>query len=335
MRTARILVAAGVLLYAGCARIDAERASTAEDLPEAERYGGTAVIGFTVDIDDINPITWKNGYAQDLQRFVLFTPLLRYNEHLEVEPYGAKAWEVNADTTELTFHLRDDLYWHDGIKTTAEDWKFSYDLARDLKAAFLYPAYWKHYGEAEAVDSFTFRVKMRPHAELLDPWTAFSPVPRHILQGVPAEQLKSHPFSHTRPVGNGPFRFVSRVPGQSWTFEANPDFPQALGGRPYLDRLVYRSIPEQTTLLTELLTGGIDFYVRLPADQAERIQNSGVARIADYLDRAYMHVEWNHRRAPFDDARVRQALTLAINRGGAARLRRGGQLSGPADVLAV
>ena len=283
-------------------------------MAQTGRYGGTAVIGFALDIDEINPVTFKNGYAQDVQRFVLFTPLLRYNERLEAEAYGAERWEVNADTTELTFHLRRDLRWHDGRPTTARDWKLSYDLARDPRTAFLYPTYWSDYGEAEAVDSFTFRVKMRPHADFLDPWTGFSPLPEHILGGVAPEALKTHPYNHTRPVGNGPFRFASRVPGQSWTFEANPDFPAALGGRPYLDRLVYRTIPEQATLLTELLTGGIDFHMRAPADQAERIRASGRAGTVDYLDRSYAHVEWNHRRAPFDDPRVRRALTLAIDR---------------------
>lgn len=311
-----LIAFSGLALLSGCGPGDTARASVTDDLPETERYGGTAVIGFTVDIDEVNPVTFKNGYAQDLQRFVLFTPLLRYNEGLEAEPYGAESWEVNADTTELTFHLRRDLLWHDGRPTTAFDWKFSYDLARDARTAFLYPTYWSHYGEAQAVDSFTFRVKMRPHAEFLDPWTAFSPVPKHILAGVDPAGLKSHPYSHTRPVGNGPFRFVSRTPGQSWTFEANPAFPAALGGRPYLDRLIYRTIPEKSTLLTELLTGGIDFYMLAPADHAERIRTSGKAGVVDYLDRSYAHVEWNHRRPPFDDPRVRRALTLAIDRPG-------------------
>ena len=311
----RLLGAVGLFgLVVACASQDDAAAAADSDVPEAERYGGMAVIGANFDIDNINPITWTNGYAQELQKFVLFTPLLRYDERLAVVPYGAESWETNADTTVLTFRLRRDLRWHDGRPTTAYDWKFAYDLARDRRTAFLYPAYWSYYGEAEAADSFTFRVKMRPHAEFLDPWTAFAPVPRHVLEGVAPERLREHPYGTRAPLGNGPFRFVSRAPGQSWTFEANPDFPEELGGRPYLNRLVWRVIPEHNALLTELLTGGIDFYHRPLVDQAERIRSSETAELFDFLDRSYLHVEWNHRRTPFNDARVRRALTLAINR---------------------
>lgn len=272
------------------------------------------VVAGSWEVDDIGPLTLNARYAQDLQQFVLFTPLLRYSERLEVEPYGAASWEVSADTTHLTFRLREDLYWHDGVKTTAHDWKLSYDLAREPRTAYILAGYWSHYGEAEVVDSFTFRVRLRPHADFLDPWTAFTPVPRHILGGVPPEKLRHHPYGTRSPVGNGPFRFVSRVQGQRWTFGANPHFPRALGGRPYVDRLVYRTVPQPTTLLSELLTGRVDIAMRVRADQVERIRASERAEVVDYLDRAYMHIAWNHRRPPFGDPRVRRALTLAIDR---------------------
>lgn len=284
------------------------------DVPEAERYGGTAVVGAIGDIPDINPLTSTDHTANQVQQFVLFAPLVRYNEDFEPEPYAAESWEVNADTAALTFHLRDDLLWHDGVKTTAYDWKFSYDLARNPSTAFPNTAFWTHYGEAEAVDSFTFRVKMRPHAEYLDPWRSFAAVPKHVLEGVEPAQLKNHPFSTSKPLGNGPFKFVSRQQGQNWTFEANPDFPASMGGRPYLDRLVYRSIPEPTTLLTELLTGNIDYYIAPTPEQAERIKASAQSRLLTFPDRNFPIIGWNERREMFEDARVRRALTMAINR---------------------
>lgn len=317
-------VVAGVILLSGCEAGEAARVQSVREVPEAERYGGTAVVAATADINDIGPITWGSRYAQFMQVHVLFTPLVRYNERLEVEPYGAESWSVNEEGTEITFRLRRDLRWHDDRPTTARDWKLAYDLARDPDSGYLMTAYWTHYEEAEAVDSFTFRVRMRPHAEFLDPWTAFVPVPSHILAGVAPGRLKEHPYGTRAPVGNGPFRFVSRKPGESWTFEANFDFPEALGGRPYLDRLVYRAIPEQTTLLAELLTGGVDVYLRPPAEQAERIRRSGVARLLHYPDRVNTHIEWNHRRPPFNDPRVRRALTLAIDREAIVRAVRHG-----------
>jgi peptide/nickel transport system substrate-binding protein len=299
---------------AACGGGGAGGGSADDDVPVEQRYGGTAVVGIIGDVPDINPLTSTDHNANQLQQFVLFAPLLRYDERFEPQPWAARAWEVNADTTVLTFHLRDDLYWHDGTRTTAADWKFSYDLARDPNTAFPNSAFWTHYGEAEAVDSFTFRVRMTPHAEFLDAWRSFAAVPRHLLQDVRPADLKNDPFSTTRPVGNGPFRFAARTIGQSWTFEANPDFPADLGGRPYLDRIVLRVVPEPTTLLTELLTGNIDYYIQPTPEQSRRIEQANHLRLISYDDRAFVIIGWNQRRPPFDDVRVRRALTMAIDR---------------------
>jgi peptide/nickel transport system substrate-binding protein len=314
-RSVRFLLPLLALLpLAACPGGDAGGAGADPDVPEQERYGGTAVIGSISDIPDMNPLTATETQASEMRQFVLFVPVLRYDENLQPTPAHARSWEVSPDTTLLTFHLRDDLFWHDGVKVTAADLKFAYDMARIPETGFPNTAFWTHYGEAEAVDSFTFRVRMRPHAEFLDPWRTFPAVPRHILEGTAPAQLRTHPFSHTSPVGNGPFRFVGREPGQSWTFEANPDFPAELGGRPYLDRLVFRRIPEPTTLLTELLTGRIDFYTQALPVHAQQIETNRNTRLIHYPDRSFVIIGWNQRRPPFDDVRVRRALTMGINR---------------------
>lgn len=303
------------VLFAACGGGDAPSASL-EELPERARYGGTAVMGSISDIPDINPLTSTETLASEMQQYVLFLPVIQYDENFQPFPALARSWEVNEDTTLLTFHLRDDVYWHDGVKTTAYDLAYAYEKANDPETGFPNTAFWTHYGKGEAVDSFTFSVEMRPQAEFMDPWRTFPAVPRHILEGTPSAQLRQHPFSTRTPVGNGPFRFVSRQDGQSWTFEANPDFPEELGGRPYLDRIVYRSIPEPTTLLTELLTGRIDFYTALNNEQADAVLNDRNSRLINYMDRAFVIIGWNQRRAPFDDVRVRRALAHAINRQG-------------------
>jgi peptide/nickel transport system substrate-binding protein len=304
----------GIALLAACGDAAPRPGGAGADVPESERYGGTAVVTNLADIPDINPLTSTDHAASQIQQFVLFMPLVTYDENFEAQPWAARSWEVGADTTLLTFHLRNDVFWHDGRQTTAHDWKFSYDLARNPDTGFANTAFWTHYGEAEVVDSFTFRVSMRPHAEFLDPWRAFAAVPQHLLEGVAPAQIRTHRFSTREPVGNGPFRFVSRQDQQHWTFEANPDFPAELGGRPYLDRIVYRVIPEATTALTEMLTGRSDYYLQPPSEQIERMRTADNVRLVTYPDRYFILIAWNQRRPPFDDVRVRQALTMAINR---------------------
>lgn len=316
LRSPRIsLAVAGAVLLAGCgAGSDSPNASLEEEVPESERYGGTAVVAYISDIPDVNPLTSTETVASEIQQFVLFLPVIHYDENFEPVPAFAHSWEVNSDTSMLTFHLRDDVYWHDGVKTTAYDLAFAYEKANDPETGFPNTAFWTHYGEGEAVDSFTFRVEMEPHAEYMDPWRTFPAVPRHILGDVPSAQLRQHPFSTSAPVGNGPFRFVGHIPNQSWTFEANPNFPEDLGGRPYLDRFVYRVIPEPATQLTELLTGRLDMIINPPPEQADAIISNPNTRLVSYDDRQFVLVGWNQRREPFDNVRVRRALTMAIDR---------------------
>ena len=294
------------------------------EAPDSARYGGTLVIGAASDIGDINPLTWNVQNALYMQESVLFTPLIAYDSTLKPVPRLARSWEVNADTTLLTFHLRDDVWWQDGVRTSAHDVKFTYDLLRNPKTGYIYSGLWTFYGEAEAPDSFTFRIRLRPHAEFMDVWRTLAPVPEHVLRGVPPERLAGHPFGTRRPVGNGPFRFVSRRPGQEWVFEANPRWPKELGGRPYVDRLVYRVVPEPATLLTELETGAIDLQPGMPPQFAPRVRAFSRARLVDYPDLSYEHIIWNTRRPPFDDARVRRAMTRAIDREGLVRAVRAG-----------
>jgi peptide/nickel transport system substrate-binding protein len=294
----------------------AETAATAAGATAAgvPRYGGTLVIGANTDVGDISPLTFRVQNALYLQQFVLFLPLIAYDEQLAPVPRLARSWDFSEDTTSITFHLRDDVYWQDGVRTSAHDVDFSYTLARDPRTAYIYAGMWRYYRGSEVIDSFTWRVELEPHSGFLDIWRTFAPVPAHVLRGVAPDALARHPFGTTTPVGNGPFRFVERAPGERWVFEANPRFPEELGGRPWVDRLIYRTIPEHGSLLTELLTGGIDFYARLLVEHAGRVTGSPGARVIATPDRSWTHVVWNHRRPPFDDVRVRRALTHAIDR---------------------
>jgi peptide/nickel transport system substrate-binding protein len=304
-----------VVLGGGCGADSGGAGGSGEaDVPEADRYGGTAVVGLINDMPDLSPLTSTDHNAAQIQQYVLFMPLVTYDANFEPQPYLARSWELSPDSSHLTFHLRDDVFWHDGVRTTAHDVAFSYELARDPETGFANSAFWTHYGDAEVVDSLTFRVAIRPHADYLDPWRAFAPVPRHVLEGVPALELRTHAFSTSTPVGNGPFRFVSRQPGQNWVFGANEQHPEELGGRPYLDRIVYRVVSEPTTLLTELLTGRVDYYIQPTPEQAAQIEASPGARLHTFDDRAFVIIGWNARRPMFSDPRVRRALTMAIDR---------------------
>jgi peptide/nickel transport system substrate-binding protein len=204
--------------------------------------------------------------------------------------------------------------WHDGEPVTAEDVKFTFDLAKDpATASLIGSAYLGEVSAAEVLDAQTIRFRFaRPHAQALeDFWWA--PLPKHLLSGVEPAQLRTAPFNR-QPVGSGPYRFAEWRSNDRLVLERNPDFPAELGGPPHLDRVIFRIIPEPSTMLTELLTGGVQVDIPVIPDQAAQLKTSPGVEFHTYPSRTVYYIGWNTRRAPFDDARVRRALTLATDR---------------------
>lgn len=300
------------------AKVDSFMATFSGQDWDQERYGGMAVVGTVEDLRGMSPRAAGNVLSAQHQQFVNLMTLLEFDENLEPVPYLARAWEVSEDQTALTFHLRDDVYWHDGEITTAYDVAFTYRTVTNPESLYPNPSFFQAYlpGEQgiEVVDSFTVRFHFRPHADVLETWRNLAILPSHLLGNVPAGESWSHPWGAVCPVGNGPFRFVSRSPGDRWVFGANPSFPEELGGRPPLDRYVYRAVADHTTLLAELLTGGVDAYIQMLPNHAARAREEPDLRVWSFDYPAIFFIAWNGRVPKLSDPRVRRALTLGINR---------------------
>lgn len=275
--------------------------------------GGTAVFGILTDFQAFNPVTNTNLTTFDVMKQMLFTPLIKYDEELNVKPYLAESWELSDSS--VVFHLRNDVMWHDGVPVTAEDVKFTFDLAKSEEtASLLGAAYLNMVESATVIDSLTVRFDfVAPHAQALEDFW-WSPLPSHLLGDVAPADLARAPFNRT-PVGSGPFKFVSWENGQQLTLEANENFPEELGGRPNLDRFVFRVIPEPTTMVTELLSGSADAigYTLLP-DQAAQLAQQNAVDLRHFPSREFTYIGWNSEREMFADPRVRRALTMAMNR---------------------
>jgi peptide/nickel transport system substrate-binding protein len=274
--------------------------------------GGTAIAAVTSDFSAFNPVTNSALVTMEVINFALFTPLVRYTEGFDVEPYLAESWDL--DERGVTMRLRQDMLWHDGQRVTAEDVKFTFDLAKNPETASLIgSAFLTMVQQATVVDPHTVRFDfVAPHAQPMDAFW-WAPLPRHLLADVAPGQLAQHEFNRN-PVGSGPFRFVSWSPGESVILEANDRFPQALGGRPLLDRIVFRIVPESTTRLTELLTGAIDVNYTVLPDEARQVDQQRGVTLTHYPSREFLYIGWNNQREPFRDARVRRALAHAIDR---------------------
>ena len=312
----KLLITASLLL-AACAGGDAPAGSAA-----GARTGGTVVIAAAEDLDAANSLVTQNRYTQELLRDALFLPLIRYGPRLELEPGLARSWQLTGDTGAV-FTLRDDVLWHDSVRTTAFDVAFTFERARDPATRFPGVADFARWMGAEVLDSFRVRFRWDPHADALAGLPFLPIMPRHLLDTIPAAGLARASFNRN-PVGNGPFRFVEYIANDRWVFAANPDFPQELGGRPYIDRLVWRIIPDNTAQVTELQTGNADLILNPRAEVWHELAADRRVQRIERPSRNYAFIGWNGRRPPLDDARVRRALALAIDRQQIIDLLRGG-----------
>lgn len=275
--------------------------------------GGTVVVGLRSDFGGFNPVTSSASYDIELMNYALFTPLIQYDENLEPRPYLAESWEVQEDTA-IVFQLRQDVRWHDGEPVTAHDVEFTFNLAKNPEAASLLgSAFLGDVESARVVDDYTIVFRFtRPHAQALDDFW-WAPAPRHLLQDIAPAELRDAPFNR-QPVGSGPFRFGTWRANEQLTIVRNPDFPDALGGPAAAERVVFRVIPEASTMLTELLTGRIHVNMPILPDQVAQIRDHPEMDLFSYPGRTVYYLGWNNARPPFDDARVRRGLAHAINR---------------------
>jgi len=306
-------------LFAGGGGRNRAGATTAADsaaVGEPVR-GGMAVMGMYVELRTMNPFGTLPDINKALERYALYTPLILFDAEQQPRPWLAESWDtvrVAPDSLELTFHLRHDVRWHDGQPVTSADVAFTFQRARDARTAYVDLAAFEPYSpDLRTPDPYTVVVRLRTTPDFLEPWFLLPPLPRHILTDVPPEQLAQDAFG-TRPVGSGPFRFVRRQPGSDWVFEANPDFPAGLGGRPHLDRLMYRTIPEQTGLVTEALTGRLDMALAIRPEQVPQLEASPELRVIELPSANWVFLGLNTRLPFFDTKAERQAIRYAIDR---------------------
>jgi peptide/nickel transport system substrate-binding protein len=274
--------------------------------------GGTVVLGLPGDFDNMNPLVSIDRYSQEVNREMLFLPLIRYSKTLDFEPALARSWKLLGDTG-VVFYLRNDVKWTDGRPTTAADVLFTFERAKDSTTAYPNAEYFTHWKNARVIDSLSIQFTWDPHAEPLAGLPFLPVMPKHLLESIPPAQLKDAPFNKA-PVGNGPFKFVEYRANDRWVFEANDNYPKDLGGRPYLDRVVFRIIPDVTAQTAEIQTGNVDIVLNAKTTQLKQIASNPDIRVVIRPSRQYAIVGWNGKRPPFDQPVVRRALSMAIDR---------------------
>ncbi len=247
------------------------------------------------------------GPAWDIYaKFLMFLPLAGWDEGGERIPRLAKSWEHSDDYRTWTFRLRPDVKWHDGAPVTAHDVAFTFDLLSHRDVALRNPT-----GRTvEVIDDTTYTITYHraPSTDVPDRWMVY--YPKHLLEELDPADFAEWDF-WTHPVGNGPYRYVRHVRNTMIELEANPDY---YAGKPSIDRVVLQFGSSKS--LVELLSGNVDI---ITMDRVELPTVADDARFTIHHDMwpgagALVGIFWNHGDPRFEDARVRRALTMAIDR---------------------
>ncbi len=282
------------------------------DSRKVVQRGGTLIVGETSDYESLNPMQTTDAHARDIYQQIFLLLLVENSDLLTFSPRLAKTWEFSQDRRQLTFHLRDDVFWSDGVKVTAYDVKATYEIQIHPDVLWSSRHLKKHIDSVSVLDDYTVTY----HFNHVYPYQVMDvndgPVlPKHFLDRYEPSQIKSIPIEDF-PV-DGPFKIGKWEKGQSLTLIPNETYYEK--GKPFLSKVIFKIIPDPMTLITQLRSGEIDCMESAPPSEVDVLRKDYPdLQIIDYDGRGYVYIGWNAARTPFDNPRIRRVLSLAINR---------------------
>ncbi len=287
------------------------------------RDGGILNYAYSQTPRSMDPLNGVQGVQSDIMRFI-YNTLLAYDIGFFVDPIPvlANSWEVSEDAQTFTFHLRDDVVWHDGEPFTADDVVFTLTIAvhpdnttfwgnslQDLAGLEDFVA-----GDADniaglqAIDDHTVSISVNQAAvTLLDTLSYISILPEHVLGDVAYADLSGHKFFTESPIGTGPFKVAEANLDQLIRFERNENY---FRGAPHIEG-INMFFPDSSTVPAGLETGDIDMTQHVGADDLPRFLDNPDFQIFWQKSNVFCNVSANTTRIP---KKVRQAISFAIDR---------------------
>ena len=272
-------------------------------------YGDTLVEGTIGEASTLIPVLASDSASHSVAGLI-YNGLIKYDKDLKIVGDLAESYQISPDGLTITFKLRRTVSWHDGKPFTSRDVLYTYRVIIDPKTPTAYSEDFKQVAAVTTPDPHTVVVRYaKPYAPALASW-GVAILPSHLLEG---QDITKSPLTR-KPVGTGPFRFKEWVAGQKVVLEANKEYFE---GRPYLDRYIYRLIPDTSTMYMELKAGGVDQMGLTPvqfARQTDTPRFKAAFNKYRYPSNGYLYLGYNLRHPLFKDVRVRRAMTAAINK---------------------
>ena len=281
-----------------------------------DKPSGQMVISFSQEPTVFNPHLLHIEVDEGIH-YSVFNPLFdvdpdgKFTPSLAVEVPSVENGGISADGLNWKVKLRDGVKWHDGKPFTAEDVKFTLELMVDPNFRSWRRTGHEHVRDIKVVSPTEISWRMdKPFAPYPSILASTFIVPKHIL-GEAADK-NTAPFNNA-PVGTGPFKWSKRVAGDYIELAANEDY---FGEGPYLERIVYKYIPDMTVMYTQFKTGDVDVLGLqwITADHYEEAKTLE-GKVVDVVPNATIEsVGFNMERPQFKDPAVRKALYHALDK---------------------
>jgi len=287
--------------------------------PAGEDEGDWLVWGFRVEPKTLNQFSAENDiYSRWITVPYIFEPLLVYDyNNLTMKPWLAESYEISDDGLEITFRLRHDIYFSDGVPVTADDVVFTYKTAVDANVDAANVAnLFVDVDRAEQIDKRVVKFHLkRPYFKALEnlSFWDFGILPKHVYKYDDAKEFNNRV---SNPVGSGPFVFERWDTGRQVVLRRNENY---WGAKPKLRKIVYRFITNAVAAVQALRSHDVDIIIPQPeqfADLANDEDFKKEFRCLSYWNPGvpFYYIGWNEDTVFFSDKRVRQAMTCIINR---------------------
>lgn len=269
--------------------------------------GGTLRISVDQAASVIHPLLTRVN-PEYMVTELLYSNLTRLKVDMTVEPDLAESWSANDALTEWTFKLRSGVKFHDGSPLTANDVVQSFKAILDPKNASPARNNVGPIADVIAADPLTAVFKLStPYADF--PVATAYTVARIIPASIATGDFKT---LSTTAVGTGPFKLVSYEPDRLIVVERNPDYYDAK--RPYLDRVEIQVFPDTSAQTSALLAGDIDIISTVQPTEYLRMKDAQGVNPLRVPSGQFCNINFGCDTKPFNDARVRRALALTVDR---------------------
>lgn len=272
-------------------------------------YGDAIVVASIGDARTLVPILASDSASSDICGMV-FNGLVKYDKNINIVGDLAESWEILEDGLVIVFHLKKNVRWHDGTPFTAKDVEFTYKKLIDPSVKTPYGSDFERIDSLEVLDDYTVKVTYKePFSPALSSWGMWI-MPEHILRN---EDLNKTKFSRN-PIGTGPYEFKTWKTQEKIELVSNHDYFEA---RPYIDRYIYRIIPDEATIFLELQVQGVDLTGLTPLQFTRQTDNQFFKthyQKFKYPSFGYTYMGYNLSDQKFRDPKVRQAINYAVNK---------------------